>query len=1070
MTSIFISYSRKDIEFARQVVNALAEHDLDTWIDWQSIPKGEDWKKEIDRGIELAETFIFLMSPDSAQSEICNLEVAHALKNNKRVIPIVIRDTNPKDFYSENSGKEISKRNWIFCRDQTDDFDTAIQDTIETIQTDYEWVKYHTKLQVRALEWERNSHERSLLYRGKELENAELQLATNTSKEPNPTDLQHNFILNSRQSTDRQRRVTFGISIVGVIALAALSIFGFVQAGLARNAEATAIANEAAAQTAQANAESESIQRATAQTLAEDRAKIALARQLAAQAQAAYLSRNSNQMLAALLNIQSMKLYPTTSPANFLINENLAAQPLSHMTHEKSVHKIVVTSDGKYVVSANEDGVLRVWDVSTGQIINEITHDWYIFSLAVSPDGKYITAGSDKSARVWNISTGEKIASMAHDGYLTSIAVDFSPDGKYVASGGGTSVQILETATGKEIARTSINELLTSILSVAFSPDGRYLAVAGGNSFNTYILNATTGRVIRRLSQEDAVTLVGFSPSGKYLFSIGIASTVRIWEVSTGRQISSLTDNIYTYSVEFSPDSKYVISAGGDSFARVWEVTTAKEISHMLHGGFVSKVAFSPNGDYVASAGADSTVRVWSTISGQEIARMTHDSIVNGVAFSPNGDYIVSGSGDGSIRIWDTNTNKEATRIIYKSSVNTIKFNPSGDNIASINSDDTVNIWNTSKNQEVTRIMHDDRITSLAFNSDGKYLVSGSHDNIARVSDAITGQEIAKTTHDGEINAVAFSPDDKYVASGSDDNTVRIWETSTGNEFTRMVFEDSVNSVAFSPDGKYILVGIQNGTASVWDITTDEKIAQMTHGVNVNQVSFDTEGIHVISGGCDENNSDNRCVQYTVRIWDAMTGTESVRMTNNSQFDVFAISPNRKYVLTGNCDEAIVFNCIQGSAHIWEVATGQEIGYVIYEGQINSADFSPDGKYVILAGCDEIDTELSCVQGTASIWDITTGEKVAQKIHDGWVSSVTFSPDGKFAASAGCDKGGTLDCTQSATHIWAWQPEDLISNACAVMPRNLSRAEWNQYIGDSLPYQAVCENLPIEPGTIAPTP
>jgi hypothetical protein len=31
------------------------------------------------------------------------------------------------------------------------------------------------------------------------------------------------------------------------------------------------------------------------------------------------------------------------------------------------------------------------------------------------------------------------------------------------------------------------------------------------------------------------------------------------------------------------------------------------------------------------------------------------------------------------------------------------------------------------------------------------------------------------------------------------------------------------------------------------------------------------------------------------------------------------------------------------------------------------------------------------------------------------------------------------------------------------MARNLTRAEWQQYIGDALPYQAVCAGLPVEP-------
>ena len=45
MSHIFISYSRKDIDFAGKIVQALAENNLDTWIDWKSIPKGEDWEQ-----------------------------------------------------------------------------------------------------------------------------------------------------------------------------------------------------------------------------------------------------------------------------------------------------------------------------------------------------------------------------------------------------------------------------------------------------------------------------------------------------------------------------------------------------------------------------------------------------------------------------------------------------------------------------------------------------------------------------------------------------------------------------------------------------------------------------------------------------------------------------------------------------------------------------------------------------------------------------------------------------------------------------------------------------------------
>ncbi|MCJ7432506.1 MAG: toll/interleukin-1 receptor domain-containing protein, partial [Anaerolineales bacterium] len=69
MSHIFISYSRNDIIFAGKIVQALAENNLATWIDWKSIPKGEDWEQEIYRGIEDADAFLFLISPDSVASQ-----------------------------------------------------------------------------------------------------------------------------------------------------------------------------------------------------------------------------------------------------------------------------------------------------------------------------------------------------------------------------------------------------------------------------------------------------------------------------------------------------------------------------------------------------------------------------------------------------------------------------------------------------------------------------------------------------------------------------------------------------------------------------------------------------------------------------------------------------------------------------------------------------------------------------------------------------------------------------------------------------------------------------------------
>ena len=94
MSDIFISYSRKDIAYARLLHKALNENDLETWIDWQDIPPSTEWLQEVYTAIEQANTFIFILSASSILSEICVKEIEHASKNNKRIIPIVINDVN----------------------------------------------------------------------------------------------------------------------------------------------------------------------------------------------------------------------------------------------------------------------------------------------------------------------------------------------------------------------------------------------------------------------------------------------------------------------------------------------------------------------------------------------------------------------------------------------------------------------------------------------------------------------------------------------------------------------------------------------------------------------------------------------------------------------------------------------------------------------------------------------------------------------------------------------------------------------------------------------------------------
>ena len=116
MADVFISYAREDQDFARELHEALEKHKRDTWIDWKDIPRTAKWLDEVYSGIESADAFAFVISPDSVASEFCIVELNHAVEHNKRLVPIWRRDV--KD---ESVPPDLSSHQYVFFR-ESDDF------------------------------------------------------------------------------------------------------------------------------------------------------------------------------------------------------------------------------------------------------------------------------------------------------------------------------------------------------------------------------------------------------------------------------------------------------------------------------------------------------------------------------------------------------------------------------------------------------------------------------------------------------------------------------------------------------------------------------------------------------------------------------------------------------------------------------------------------------------------------------------------------------------------------------------------------------------------------------------
>jgi len=186
-------------------------------------------------------------------------------------------------------------------------------------------------------------------------------------------------------------------------------------------------------------------------------------------------------------------------------------------------------------------------------------------------------------------------------------------------------------------------------------------------------------------------------------------------------------------------------------------------------------------------------------------------------------------------------------------------------------------------------------------------------------------------------------------------------------------------------------------------------------------------------------------------MWEIATGHRVIHLGFDSE-EIMAISPDCKYLASKN--------------QVLEIATGDEIMRLTHGGApINSVAFSPDSKYVVSTGaCDSAmgirPVILGCGNGSMKVWDITTGKEITQMALQDAAYTIALSPNGKYITTR----------RRNTISVWIWRAEDLIANTCLRLPRNLSRAEWKQYVGDTLQYELVCPNLPEATATSTPTP
>jgi WD40 repeat protein/DNA-binding SARP family transcriptional activator len=560
------------------------------------------------------------------------------------------------------------------------------------------------------------------------------------------------------------------------------------------------------------------------------------------------------------------------------------------------------------------EGIIDIRDATTGERVRAFKgHDGDVTDVTFSRDGsKLATTGSDGMLKVWNPSTGDLLASLSGDGVASGPS--FSSDGSVVAAVwdnvGRDRVQVLEVPTGRMVW----THRMSRAADTALSPDGKRLAVTAVDR-NGAVFDLKTGNQAFELKPGVWVSVPGargvaWSPDGRFIATTSTDGFPRIWDAETGRvRFKLLGHSGFVVSVAWSPSSpsrktSRLVTGGLEGTAKVWDVgkRSVQEVQSLvareMRSGIVG-VAFSPDGSRVMAGNGDlSEVMIWDIgpDGDAEWANFPSKSgIYSAVDFLPDGLRVVATSGGGrALTVWDI-VAKRAVQTIATTGIGqvySVDVSPDGRLIAVGGGGvggpggDVLGVWRAETGDKLFGVSYPANVYAVAFSPDGEHLLTASGRG-TKVLDR--SGRVIQTLNEGYrygVNSARFSPNGLLIATAAfahkqDEDLVTIWNWKRGNVVRTI---DAEMLVDFDPSGARIVTVGHEGRAEIREVQSGRRVAVLPGQPGaLYDVTYSPDGSLVAAAGDDG----------AVHLFDADTGEQRLVLPGHAgAIDSLAFSPD----------------------------------------------------------------------------------------------------------------------------------------------------------------------------------